>query len=159
MATFNVWVTPDPDDGTVAHVEGRFSGGASDYSYRKQMYITVSGVGTFGAWSPEESGGENTFELDITGLTPGTTYNWSASLYTKVPGDWAASDYTDKGSFTTAGGSSVTSDGIYINIGSATSPNWMPYRAYINIGSATSPNWVPYQKYVNYGSDNSPTWR
>jgi hypothetical protein len=68
------------------------------------MNVTVSGVGTFSALSPETSGGENTFSLDITGLTPGTTYNWSASLYYKhTSGGWvtAGSQYDKSGSFTT----------------------------------------------------------
>lgn len=69
------------------------------------MDVAVSGVGTFSALSPETSGGENTFSLDITGLTPGTTYNWSASLYYKnTSGGWvtAGSQYDKSGSFTTA---------------------------------------------------------
>lgn len=69
------------------------------------MDVTVSGVGTFSALSPETSGGENTFSLDITGLTPGTTYNWSVSLYYKnTSGGWvtAGSQYDKSGSFTTA---------------------------------------------------------
>jgi hypothetical protein len=69
------------------------------------MDVTISGVRTFSALSPETSGGENTFSLDITGLTPGTTYNWSASLYYKnTSGNWvtAGTQYDKSGSFTTA---------------------------------------------------------
>ena len=78
------------------------------------MNVTVSGVGTFSALSPETSGGENTFSLDITGLTPGTTYNWSASLYYKnTSGGWvtAGSQYDKSGSLTTKNGTPALPSG------------------------------------------------
>lgn len=104
MATFTVEITPDSSNGTIAHAVGKFSGGSSSYKGQRRMDVAVSGVGTFSALSPETSGGENTFSLDITGLTPGTTYNWSASLYYKnTSGGWvtAGSQYDKSGSFTT----------------------------------------------------------
>lgn len=78
------------------------------------MDVAVSGVGTFSALSPETSGGENTFSLDITGLTPGTTYNWSASLYyKKTSGGWvtAGSQYDKSGSLTTKSGTPALPSG------------------------------------------------
>lgn len=75
------------------------------------MNVTVSGVGTFSALSPETSGGENTFSLDITGLTLGTTYSWSASLYYQnTSGGWvtAGSQYDKTGSLTTKSGAAAT---------------------------------------------------
>lgn len=104
MATFTVEITPDSSNGTIAHAVGKFSGGSSSYKRQRRMDVAVSGVGTFSALSLETSGGENTFSLDITGLTPGTTYNWSASLYYKnTSGGWvtAGSQYDKSGSFTT----------------------------------------------------------
>lgn len=104
MATFTVEITPDSSNGTIAHAVGKFSGGSSSYKGQRRMDVAVSGVGTFSALSPETSGGENTFSLDITGLTPGTTYNWSASLYyQKTSGSWvtAGSQFDKSGSFTT----------------------------------------------------------
>lgn len=104
MATFTVEITPDSSNGTIAPAVGKFSGGSSRYKGQRRMDVAVSGVGTFSALSPETSGGENTFSLDITGLTPGTTYNWSASLYYKnTSGGWvtAGSQYDKSGSFTT----------------------------------------------------------
>lgn len=104
MATFTVEITPDSSNGTIAHAVGKFSGGSSSYKGQRRMDVAVSGVGTFSALSPETSGGENTFSLDITGLTPGTTYNWSASLYYKnTSRGWvtAGSQYDKSGSFTT----------------------------------------------------------
>lgn len=104
MATFTVEITPDYSNGTIAHAVGKFSGGSSSYKGQRRMDVTISGVRTFSALSPETSGGENTFSLDITGLTPGTTYNWSASLYYKhTSGGWvtAGSQYDKSGSFTT----------------------------------------------------------
>lgn len=105
MATFTVEITPDYSNGTIAHAVGKFSGGSSSYKGQRRMDVTISGVRTFSALSPETSGGENTFSLDITGLTPGTTYNWSASLYYKnTSGNWvtAGTQYDKSGSFTTA---------------------------------------------------------
>lgn len=113
MATFTVEITPDSSNGTIAHAVGKFSGGSSSYKGQRRMDVAVSGVGTFSALSPETSGGENTFSLDITGLTPGTTYNWSASLYyQKTSGSWvtAGSQFDKSGSFTTAN-SGTTSTG------------------------------------------------
>ncbi len=110
MATFTVEITPDSINGTIAHATGKFSGGSSSYKGQRRMDVTVSGVGTFSALSPETSGGENTFSLDITGLTPGTTYNWSASLYyKKTSGGWvtAGSQYDRTGSFTTKSGAAA----------------------------------------------------
>lgn len=104
MATFTVEITPDSSNGTIAHAVGKFSGGSSRYKGQRRMDVAVSGVGTFSALSPETSGGENTFSLDITGLTPGTTYNWSASLYYKNTSGGlvtAGSQYDKSGSFTT----------------------------------------------------------
>lgn len=110
MATFTVEITPDSINGTIAHATGKFSGGSSSYKGQRRMDVTVSGGGTFSALSPETSGGENTFSLDITGLTPGTTYNWSASLYYKnTSGGWvtAGSQYDRTGSFTTKSGAAA----------------------------------------------------
>ena len=110
MATFTVEITPDYSNGTIAHAVGKFSGGSSSYKGQRRMDVTVSGVGTFSALSPETSGGENTFSLDTTGLTPGTTYNWSASLYYKNrSGSWvtAGTQYDKSGSFTTKSGAAA----------------------------------------------------
>lgn len=111
MATFTVEITPDSINGTIAHATGKFSGGSSSYKGQRRMDVTVSGVGTFSALSPETSGGENTFSLDITGLTPGITYSWSASLYyQKTSGGWvtAGSQYDKTGSLTTKSGAAAT---------------------------------------------------
>lgn len=105
MTTFAIEVTPDSSNGTIAHAVGKFSGGVSSYKGQRRMNVTVSSVGTFSALSPETSGGENTFSLYITGLMPGTTYNWSASLYYKNTSEgWVTigSQYDRSGSFTTA---------------------------------------------------------
>lgn len=114
MATFTVEITPDSSNGTIAHAVGKFSGGSSSYKGQWRMDVAVSGVGTFSALSPETSGGENTFSLDITGLTPGTTYNWSASLYYKnTSGGWvtAGSQYDKSGSLTTKSGTPALPSG------------------------------------------------
>lgn len=110
MATFTVEITPDSSNGTIAHAVGKFSGGSSSYKGQRRMNVTVSGIGTFSALSPETSGGENTFSLDITGLTPGTTYSWSASLYYQnTSRGWvtAGSQYDKTGSLTTKSGAAA----------------------------------------------------
>ena len=128
MATFTVEITPDSINGTIAHAVGKFFGGSSSYKGQRRMDVTVSGVRTFSALSPETSGGENTFSLDITGLTPGTTYNWSASLYYKnTSGSWvtAGSQYDKSGSFTTKSGAAAAGpiglravgSSVYLNVG------------------------------------------
>ena len=110
MATFTVEITPDSSNGTIAHAVGKFSGGSSSYKGQRRMDVAVSGVGTFSALSPETSGGENTFSIDITGLTPGTTYSWSASLYYQnTSRGWvtAGSQYDKTGSLTTKSGAAA----------------------------------------------------
>lgn len=110
MATFTVEITPDSSNWTIAHAVGKFSGGSSSYKGQRRMDVAVSGVGTFSALSPETSGGENTFSIDITGLTPGTTYSWSASLYYQnTSRGWvtAGSQYDKTGSLTTKSGAAA----------------------------------------------------
>lgn len=102
MATFSVTITPDPNDGTKAYVSGTFSGGASDYSYNKRIYVTVLGNSTYYFYSPQTSGGYNTFSGTITGLDPKTTYYWQCQLQVRVTGGWGTASYEDNGSFTTA---------------------------------------------------------
>lgn len=102
MATFSVTITPDPNDGTKAYVSGTFSGGASDYSYNKRIYLTVLGNASYYFESPQISGGYNTFSGTITGLTPNTTYYWQCQLQVRVTGGWGTASYEDNGSFTTA---------------------------------------------------------
>lgn len=124
MASFYVTVTPT-SDGTGASIYGKFSGGDSSYSYQKLIYVSIPGIGTVGPiYSTEQSGGENTFSGSVTGLTPGTSYTWSASLYVRTTGGWTASSYTDSGSFATPGSSgggtvTPTEDGyIWVSNGS-----------------------------------------
>lgn len=111
---------------TTAELYGSFSGGASDYSYQRYIEVTINGFGSFKVYSIEDSGGDNTFaDLDsrgnvipysITGLSPGTTYTWSATLYYRAPGGWSASTYSDSGSFVTDGGSgSISNAYIYLD--------------------------------------------
>lgn len=163
MAYFIVTVTPDANDGTKATVSATFSGGASDYSYQRLMYITIDGYSapdggsTVSILSNETGGGTSTFTYELTGLTPGTVYSWSASLYVRVTGGWSATDYTDSGSFAASGGTSAGS--CIINTGSAANQNWRNYIPYINIGSAANQNWRPYRGIENHGSAANPNWR
>lgn len=109
---------------TTAELYGTFSGGASDYSYQRYIQVTINGYGSFKVYSIEDSGGDNTFaDLDsrgnvipysITDLSPGTTYSWSATLYYRVTGGWAASTYSDSGSFVTDGSGSISNVYLYL---------------------------------------------
>lgn len=159
MDYFTVTVTPDTTDGTKAYVTARFSGGASDYSYKKLMYLTVQGMTTYTLWSAETSGGENTFSYTIEGLTPGTAYSWSASLYVRVSGGWGPTDYTDSGSFVTASSGGGTTIKAVVNIGNETNPNWLSVAPIINVGNETYQNWQNFYSVNNYGNESYPNWR
>ena len=125
---------------TTAELYGSFSGGASDYLYQRYIRVFINGYGSFDVYSIESNGGENTFaDLDsygnvvpykITGLSPGTTYSWTATLYYRAPGGWNASTYTDSGSFVTNGGGGGSISNAYIYLGS-----WRNAVPYIYIGS------------------------
>ena len=137
MARFSVSI--ESTGNTTAELYGSFSGGASDYSYQRYIRVSIDGYGSFDVYSIESNGGENTFaDLDnygnvvphkITGLSPGTTYSWTATLYYRVPGGWQASTYTDSGSFVTNGGGSAISNAyIYLD-------KWYNAVPYVYIGS------------------------
>ena len=122
---------------TTAELYGSFSGGASDYSYQRYIRVSIDGYGSFDVYSIESNGGENTFaDLDnygnvvpyeITDLSPGTTYSWTATLYYRAPGGWEASTYTDSGAFTTQGGEASNAY-IYLD-------KWYNAIPYVYIGS------------------------
>lgn len=86
---------------TTATAGGYFNGGATDYGYQRFVRLTIAGWGSTDIYSDQTSGGYNTFGAEITGLTAGTTYNWTAVLYYRTAGGWTASDYTDSGTFDT----------------------------------------------------------
>lgn len=109
MADLSVTITPDSTDGTTAYISGTFSGGSDSYSYAKQLRVTILGDDTYIITSPQTSGGYNTFSLTVTGLSPNTTYYYSAIIYVRVEGGWSASSYEVLGqSFTTAAAASQT---------------------------------------------------
>lgn len=86
---------------TTADIGGMFEGGDTGYSYQRFVRVTITGWGSTDIYSAESSGGYNTFSATITGLTQGTTYSWTATLYYKTTGGWAATSYTDSGTFST----------------------------------------------------------
>lgn len=99
MATLSIVGLPTGT--TTAQIGGTFEGGDSGYSYQRFIRVTVTGYDSFDIYSDQSSGGYNTFGQTITGLTPGTTYTWTAVLYVRVTGGWSATSYTDSGEFTT----------------------------------------------------------
>lgn len=83
-------------DGTQLSVYAKFTGGSDDYTFKRLIDVRITGVGTFEFNSTAVGGGESTFVGTITGLSPGTTYEWVCNLY-YWGGDWIVSDYSDRG--------------------------------------------------------------
>lgn len=136
MARFYCTLSPVDGDGTKLEVYAKFTGGADDYSYKRSIDVRVIGVGTFEFTSAETGGGTSTFSGYITGLSPGTEYEWVCNLY-YWNGDWTVSDYSDEGTATTYSDSSSTA--VYIN-NQAYTPHiytngWGAYDAYVYTGS------------------------
>lgn len=107
MATLTVTITPDVNNGTLAYVHGEFTGGSSSYKGQRRLGISANGMNTVYVLSPETGGGENTFDCEIEGLTPSTSYNWTSSLYyANTSGTWidTGAQYRKTGSFTTQSG-------------------------------------------------------
>lgn len=86
---------------TTAAIGGYFNGGDSSYSYQRFIRVTITGWGSVDIYSEQSSGGYNTFSGSVSGLSPGTTYSWTAVLYYRTTGGWSATSYTDSGVFTT----------------------------------------------------------
>lgn len=138
MASLSVSISSTGN--TTAELYGTFTGGQSSYAYQRYIRVTINGFGSFDVYSIETSGGENTFAVlddrgnvvpySITGLSPGTTYTWSATLYYRVTGGWDASTYSDSGSFVTNGGGGGSISNAYIYLGS-----WRNAVPYVYLGS------------------------
>ena len=132
MARFYCTLSPVDGDGTKLEVYAKFTGGADDYSYQRSIDVRIIGVGTFEFDSEETSGGTSTFSGYITGLSPGTEYEWVCNLY-YWGGSWIASDYSDEGTATTYSDSSSTA--VYINDQAYTpyiyTNGWNAYDAYV----------------------------
>lgn len=160
MASFYCTLSPVDGDGTQLSVYARFTGGASDYTDKRSIDIRITGVGTFSFDSSEVGGGTSTFVGTITGLSPGTTYEWVCNLY-YWGGDWIVSDYYDEGTVTTysGGGGGGSSAKAVINVGTYAYPNWKRYRAIVNIGTYYNTNWLSVRPVNNYGSYSQPNWR
>lgn len=136
MARFYCTLSPVDGDGTKLEVYAKFTGGADDYSYQRSIDVRITGVGTFEFDSAETGGGTSTFSGYITGLSPGTKYEWVCNLY-YWNGDWTVSDYSDEGTATTYSDSSSTA--VYINNQAYTpyiyTNGWDAYDAYVYTGS------------------------
>ena len=132
MARFYCTLSPVDGDGTKLEVYAKFTGGVDDYSYQRSIDVRIIGVGTFEFDSEETSGGTSTFSGYITGLSPGTEYEWVCNLY-YWGGSWIASDYSDEGTATTYSDSSSTA--VYINNQAHTpyiyTNGWNAYDAYV----------------------------
>lgn len=113
---------------TTASLSGYFTGGASDYSYQRFIRVSINGYGSFDVYSAEYGGGENTFTHSISGLSPGTTYSWTAVLYVRITGGWGATSYTYNGAFATQGSGSISNAYIYLG-------SWRNAVPYVYLGS------------------------
>lgn len=130
-----------------------------DYTYKRSIDIRITGIGTFSFDSSEVGGGTSTFVGTITGLSPGTTYEWICNMY-YWGGSWIVSDYSDSGTATTySGGGSGGSAKAVVNVGTYYNPNWKRYRAIVNIGTYYNTNWLSVRPVNNYGSYSQPNWR
>ncbi len=158
MASFYCTLSPVEGDGTRLEVYAKFTGGSEDYDYKRSIDVRIIGVGTFEFDSEEDSGGKSTFSGYITGLDPGTEYEWVCNLY-YWGGSWIVSDYSDEGTATTYSSGSGGGGNVYINTGTASRPNWVRHRALINTGTASRPNWVEFTPVINYGTYRNPDWR
>ena len=118
MASFYCTLSPVDGDGTQLSVYAKFTGGSDDYTFKRLIDVRITGVGTFEFNSTAVGGGESTFVGTITGLSPGTTYEWVCNLY-YWGGDWIVSDYSDEGTVTTysGGGGSGGSAKAVVNVG------------------------------------------
>lgn len=101
MATFSVTITPTSP--TSAYLSGSFVGGDAAYAKPRSILLTIAGF-SFYVISNESSGADNTFDVEIIGLAPGTRYEWTATLCYSVSSGWYPTSYIDDGEFTTAGG-------------------------------------------------------
>lgn len=128
MASLSVSISSTGN--TTAELYGTFTGGQSSYAYQRYIRVSIDGYGSFDVYSAEDSGGENTFAHSISGLSPGTTYSWSATLYYRVTGGWDASTYTDNGSFVTNGSGGGSISNAYIYLG-----KWCNAVPYVYLGS------------------------
>lgn len=81
MASFYCTLSPVDGDGTQLNVYAKFTGGSDDYTFKRLIDVRITGVGTFEFNSTAVGGGESTFVGTITGLSPGTTYEWVCNLY------------------------------------------------------------------------------
>ena len=132
MARFYCTLSPVDGDGTKLEVYAKFTGGVDNYNYQRSIDVRIIGVGTFEFYSKETSGGTSTFSGYITGLSPGTEYEWVCNLY-YWGGSWIASEYSDEGTATTYSDSSSTA--VYINNQAYTpyiyTNGWNAYDAYV----------------------------
>lgn len=161
MASFYCILSPVDGDGTQLDVYAKFTGGADDYTFKRLIDVRITGVGTFEFSSQKVGGGESTFVGTITGLSPGTIYEWVCNLY-YWGGDWIVSDYSDEGTVTTysgGGGGGGSSAKAVINVGTYYNPNWKRYRAIANVGTYYNTNWLSIRPVSNYGSYLHPDWR
>lgn len=130
MASF--YVSISADGSSAASLIGAFTGGESSYSYARR--IKVTGIGSTKYFtSAESSGGTSTWDEMISGLSSGTTYNWTATLQYWAGGWVDHPSFVDSGSFTTA---SVTA--IHLGCSTGISSFKVTYRNEYNTSVTTT---------------------
>lgn len=149
MANFYVSITADGS--SAVSIVGAFTGGESSYSYARRIKVTGFGSTRYFT-SAESSGGTSTWDETISGLSSGTTYNWTATLQYWSGGWVDHPSFVQTGSVTTA---SVTA--IHLKVGSGVTSFKVSYRDEYNASRTATINSSSYQTiYALYGS--SVTW-
>lgn len=92
---------------TTAYFDGYFTGGDSTYTGWRYVLLELSNGKSYTIKSSEQGGTESDFSGQITGLSSGTTYSWTATLGYVDSGSIVYTSYSDSGSFTTSSPPSV----------------------------------------------------
>ena len=135
MASLNCTITAVGP--TRAQLAAAFTGGDPDYTRDRYLRLTLDGrtqdLADDSPGSPDY--GSSDWNREISPLSPGTTYAWSAVLvYVDGQGNRVETGYAAYGSFTTPD-DAPTAAGPYIRTGSA----WVPAAPYVWTGSAWKP--------------------
>lgn len=140
MASFSCDITSYGQ--TAAYISATFTGGDANYSRYRYIKVTIGGQELALIRSTTQGGANSSFGSTTGGLSPGTTYYYTAVLcYDDGQGNIVETSYTDSGYFTTD--SPPPSSKIRIYAGGT----WYEATPYIFNGS----QWVEATPYIYNG--------